>query len=51
MKRIYYWIEEAAWRLDSLCHEVIEWANFRRTGKTISEQWEEMAREVNHGND
>ena len=49
MKRIYYWIEEAAWRLDSLCHEVIEWANFRRTGKTISEQWEEMAREVNHG--
>lgn len=47
MSKIYYFIEELFWRLDGVCNKVIDWANFRRTGKTISEQWEIIVREVN----
>lgn len=30
MKKPYEAIEELAWRLDSVCHKVIEWAERKR---------------------
>lgn len=46
MNRIYDWIEEMAWRCDNICHEVIEWAEHKRTGKTLTERWNEFASQI-----